>query len=631
MKLLRRVVKVLAWLLVLLLVVVVGVGLYANSRTVSSGDDYAPSVEEQNRLAALNPVTEGNITRLGQGRLERRSGNLVLFLKGSPYEMGYQHGRLLKDEIHSGTAALYRDPVSMEASLRDKPVWLKSLLLKYLEYKVYGPIERNTPPEYLAELKGMADGADISFHDMFIASFFSDLTMAMVPGVITKKAKTMGLVGECSSMAVSGPATIDGKLLFGRNTDYSGQGRWGPNQTVVFYQPDQGYRYVKVSTAGLIKCNSAMNEKGLVVGGHFMGFDGSDPAGESFSVLENEIMRKAATLDQALELLKTTRRGGSFGLVVADGNSGQAAAVEATSRQIGIRMMKDHAVALTNCATTPELKSVDLVNRYNVVMRDVFGRLSRLTAMIQEHFGKLDPETVAAVMSDQTDAVTNTERGAGFSVCSPVNVTSAVFQPSTGFFWAATGSEPACGNTYIGFDFQAELNGKSSQVMPKTLDGYQWQNPDRQKALAEYMAAFITMNENPKNLSNALDRLAKAMAIDPDEPTYFRTAALFYLRQGKYKEAEKVLARAASLPQSPNELAFTHLLSAWTSDLSDNREKALAEYENVFKVAPNPADSPLRAVNPVILYHARQGQAAPFTQDGIKEIPLKFHPATNFE
>src|SRR6185436_231401 len=51
-------------------------------------------------LATLTAVARAEtIARCGQGWLERVDGYLVLHLKGTPYEMGYQHGALLKDHI----------------------------------------------------------------------------------------------------------------------------------------------------------------------------------------------------------------------------------------------------------------------------------------------------------------------------------------------------------------------------------------------------------------------------------------------------------------------------------------------------------------------------------------------------
>lgn len=39
------------------------------------------------------------ISRHGKGALFDKDGTRVLFVSGSPYQMGYQHGRLLKNHI----------------------------------------------------------------------------------------------------------------------------------------------------------------------------------------------------------------------------------------------------------------------------------------------------------------------------------------------------------------------------------------------------------------------------------------------------------------------------------------------------------------------------------------------------
>ncbi len=42
------------------------------------------------------------VARCGEGWLELIDGYPVLHLKGTPYEMGFQHGALLKEPIHQG-------------------------------------------------------------------------------------------------------------------------------------------------------------------------------------------------------------------------------------------------------------------------------------------------------------------------------------------------------------------------------------------------------------------------------------------------------------------------------------------------------------------------------------------------
>ena len=66
------------------------------------------------------------VARCGQGWLETIDGYPVLHLKGTPYEMGYQHGALLKESVRSnmhnileveGSTAIKLGPVSRQAAL----------------------------------------------------------------------------------------------------------------------------------------------------------------------------------------------------------------------------------------------------------------------------------------------------------------------------------------------------------------------------------------------------------------------------------------------------------------------------------------------------------------------------------
>jgi isopenicillin-N N-acyltransferase like protein len=616
---------------IIVLVIIAGGGIFVGTRTVSDGSDYVPPHEVIEAISGLSVIEQGGVRRFGDAWVEKRGADYLLHLSGTPYEMGYQHGILMADEIKSGTVPVFADPVSHNASFADKPAWVRRLLLTYLELSVYGPIERNTPREYLEEIKGIADGAGLDFKEVFIANFLSDLTMAMTPGVLTKKAEELGARSECSSFVAAGDAAEDGALIVGRNTDYSGQGRWVPYQTIFFYRPKGGLAYVNVGTAGLIKANSAMNEAGMVVSGHYMAFEGADPAGVSFTVLENEIMRKAKTLDEAIALLESAHRGGSFGLVIADGAAKEAAVVESTPERLGVRKMENGAIVLTNFATTEELKPVDLLLRYNVLLRNVMGRYERLTRLIETHRGEITPALAAAFMSDHGDVITGTERGTGITVCSDNNVTSAVFAPGSNLFWVAGGGEPACINDYVGYDFSAELTGAPGNPQPALLTGYAWEDPAKRTAFELYMKAYIAYEADFADKATALEYLREALATDPGEPIYARMAGILSIHLGDYQTAIELFIGALTLPQAPNEAAMTHLLLGWAYDLSGNRDQALVHYREVGKLAESEETDPLMDINGLVVLMARKGMDAPFSEREVKDIPIGFNLETGLE
>jgi tetratricopeptide (TPR) repeat protein len=526
---------------------------------------------------------------------------------------------------------VFADPVSHNAAFADKPAWIKRLLLTYLEFSVYGPIERNTPREYLEEIRGIADGAGLDFEEVFIANFLSDLTMAMTPGVINKKAAELGVGAECSCFVAAGDSTAGGTLIVGRNTDYSGQGRWIPYQTIFFYRPKDGLAYANVGSAGLIKANSAVNEAGIFVSGHFMAFEGADPAGVSFTVLENEIMRKAHTLDEAVALLEAARRGGAFGLVIADGARREAAVVESTPDRLGVRRMENGAIVLTNYATTEELNPVDLLIRYNILLRNVMGRYERLSRLIELHRGEITPAIAATFMSDHGDVITGAERGTGITVCSDNNVTSAVFVPETGLFWVAGGGEPACINDYVGYDLAAELAGTPGDPRPALLSGYSWEDPARKAAFEIYMKAYIAYEADFSDKATALEYLRQAISVDPAEPAYARMAGILSIHLGDYQTAVELFIGALTLPQAPNEAAMTHLLLGWAYDLAGNRDQAKVHYREVGRLAEAEESDPLMEINGLVLSMAKRGMDVPFTEKEIGDIPIAFSLESGLE
>lgn len=607
----------------------------ARMLTVSNGSAYRPGEDVRTRLEATELVDGEDTRTFGDAWLRVERDNYVLHLSGTSYEMGYQHGILMADEIKDGVFPVFSDPIGHNPSFADSPAILVKLITMYLEITVYRPIEKNTPPEYLEEIAGIADGAGLSYRDVFVANFLSDLSMAMVPGVITEKAVDLGLavdhVAECSSFVASNTATRDGSLVFGRNTDYSGQGRWGRYQTIFFYEPADGLRYVKISTAGLLKCNAAMNEAGLVVGGHFMAYDGSRPDGVSFTVFENEIMRRAQTIDDALKILEETPRGGCFALMLADGKDGRGVVAESSPEVLGVREMEDDTIALTNYATTSDLEPLDLMMRYNLVLRNLVGRHVRLKELLSEYHGSITPELAAAFMSDHRDVIMDRERGTGITVCSDNNVTSAVFSPEDGRFWVATGPEPACTNPYVGFDFEAGFSGEFPPVDPEVLPGYEWEADYRRIALEVYMKAYLAYTDDPGNKEAALSYIAEAITIDPTEPIYYRMAGRLLIHQGQYREALGVLSRSLEFLQSPNERAQTYLLLGQAYDMAGKRENALAMYEEVIGLSEGGGEDYLSSINYFVAALARMGMEAPFTPEDLDTVPIAFSLESGFE
>lgn len=185
-----------------------------------------------------NFTTNNSINR---GWIEEYNEFTILHLNGSYYNMGFQHGSLLKNEIKENYRAFlnYTKPFGWNYSFY---VWLWNEIKKYI------------PQEYKDEMQGMADGSGISFLNISIGNIMIDWF-------------------HCCEAAAWGPATVDGKLIHMRSFDWSMKmidpqtgSRLKENQILMVRDPKNGYASLEPSFSGIIGGPGGINEKGIGIG-----------------------------------------------------------------------------------------------------------------------------------------------------------------------------------------------------------------------------------------------------------------------------------------------------------------------------------------------------------------------------
>ena len=133
------------------------------------------------------------LARCGAGFLEETSGYRVLHVKGTPYEMGFQEGALLRGDIRENVHYLF------DVKGKELTVELGGLTLLDPKRVISGIVARQKkyiPARFFDEMRGIAEGAGLDVRDIVIANFIPELF-------------------HCSGFALSGSATKDGKLYHG--------------------------------------------------------------------------------------------------------------------------------------------------------------------------------------------------------------------------------------------------------------------------------------------------------------------------------------------------------------------------------------------------------------------------------
>jgi isopenicillin-N N-acyltransferase-like protein len=557
-------------------------------------------------------------------------GLRILRLEGSGYEMGLQHGESLREEIRKGVLPLFGNFTEFESNVRQLPESARREVAAQLEREVFEPLRASVPQTYLDELRGIADGAGLPADVVLRGNFLSELLQVTVKHLLPSEGVGATDAG-CTGFAVAGPATRDGELLHGKNTDYRGSGIWDRFPMLILSRPTDGLSYVRGTSAGLIKCNTCMNEHGITLGGHFLFSTDSVVDGMAFTVLENEIMRRAASLKDAISIVESGPRTGAFAFIVSDGKTGDAVALECTHTEVSKRRLSEGAVVMSNvCTVSDAQKQCDILLKAGIG-RNPLSRWQRISDLIAKHHGTIDLDVALSFLGDHYDSASGRERGVAHTIASIASVTSILLRPERRELWIGVGPVPAANNPFLGFDCRDALEQGGEVRFLGKRSGNPFQDDARLRAVRRYADAACLYDRSPDEVERVLQLLGEALEIDPQEPVYARMIARFHLRGNRPEPAEAMLRRALSIPaQGPSEVAETWLLLGYAHDLRNDREAARDAYQRVVEAQDREA-APIRAINPLVLSSARKHLDDPFRRGDVEALTVSFGLLSGWE
>jgi isopenicillin-N N-acyltransferase like protein len=361
----------------------------------------------QQKVPTLGPVTGKRrlVATEGKGRLELHDGTRVLYLEGTPEEMGAQHGTLLKPEIKDLVNRIVYG-VGVGSSFA-KGRWF------------FGEIEdaqkRINPfidPRYLAEMDAIAMATGHEKEEIRLANFFPELF-------------------HCSGFALFGDATVGGKMYHGRILDYLRGMGLEQNAVVIVSKPDQGNAWVNVSYAGFIGSVTAMNEKHLSIG-EMGGRGEGNWDGKPMAQLIREVMEKANTLDEAVAIMRKGPRTCEYFYVVADAKSKTAVGIAATPTLFEVVKPGEGHPRLPH-----PIK--------DTVLLSAGDRYEELAKRVKSGYGEFTADTARDLMTRP--------------VCMTSNIHSVLFDPETLDFWVANADSknPASHTRYTKYNLRELL------------------------------------------------------------------------------------------------------------------------------------------------------------------------------
>lgn len=236
------------------------------------------TVEEVEDITEFIPLER--VRWFGEAYRYDENGWIFLHIEGKPYERGYQHGFLLSQEIISyiEKLAIRANEVNPSSGWNDMRLLADSLMFRKFD------------PEFLEEMKGIADGAvragakifgrPVDLLDIVTLNSAVDLgqlssALFRTPHPLSKidflraedELKIPEILHKCSSLLATKPASEDGRIVFGQLFMWNGY--TGVHWNVICdLVPSKGYRFVYQTFPGGIHSGADfyINSQGIMIG-----------------------------------------------------------------------------------------------------------------------------------------------------------------------------------------------------------------------------------------------------------------------------------------------------------------------------------------------------------------------------
>jgi hypothetical protein len=379
--------------------------------------------------------------RVEAARVEAHETIRVVHLSGSPYEVGRQHGELLREEVRASVSQVlgyFRHYLKL-------PV-IRAWLVNWWLDAPWRSAKPFIPADYLEELKGLAETSGVPLRELYRLHAVPDRTYS------------------CANFAAWGTVTAGGRLIHMRNLDWNIDAGIQQFATVFVVHPEGKHAFINVGWAGFIGVLSGLNEQAISIGQ--VGAETADATfqGEPMVFLMRRVLEEAEDLDDAAALIAGARRTVGVNYLIADAKVRRAVAIETTRRHMRVfqaddpaehdiayaRPMAD-AVFRADTAIDPTIRDKQLASRGDPAragLEDPTGssaydvRYLGQAVGLSAHGGRLDPQ--------QAQEIAN-------AVAPSSNVQSVIFAWPDLWVANAQGTIPAASTPYHRLDAQQLL------------------------------------------------------------------------------------------------------------------------------------------------------------------------------
>jgi len=472
-----------------------------------------PPLPADTSIMQLKPETRDGKTWLGKSWVGQREGLTVIFLKGSPFEMGYADGVLMQDKMHT----LENEFLKMIQGYVPQH-WIMEMLKNYVMYR-NRHLSDYIPLAYRQEIYATSLGcSDIHpeegpFYNRLLNYHAAhDVSYMLIDNPFVSRA-------GCTGFGAWGDATADKHLITGRNFDWEAAEVFSRDRVVMMCEPDNAIPFISVSWAGMAGVVSGMNRAGVSV--TVNGAPSSLPSQTAtpVAIVAREILEKAHNFDEALKILKDAKVFVSTLWLVGSKEDGRFVVVEKTPTVTNVREPVGDTIVCANHFQTAGLKD-DPRNTNYIAEATSVSRDARMKELLASAQGTLDvPEAVELLRDRKLPGgifAGDDHRG---TLNAFIATHATVMDLTSGIFWAA--SPPNQQGKFVAFDVSDFSRVLTNLTVPDDVtlaDGEYDRAMQARRILADGNRAL-----KKKDPSTALQSAEQAEKLNP---SFYQNAML---------------------------------------------------------------------------------------------------------
>jgi len=346
---------------------------------------------------------------------------------GSHYQMGCQIGEACREQIRH---SIY----NANALLNDaydhlQLTWDGALI----QARKYIPFAEERYPQYVEELKGIADGAGVSLDDVSVVNAMEAVTMDALH--LTK----------CTSLAVNQERTANGNVLVAHNEDWLPEDE--PDVFMIHARPEDEPPFLAM-TYGALLPNIGLNAYGIA-----QCCDSVYPTDSRIGIpriIASRAVLAARTPGDAIRHTLVRHRAAGYNHLIAH-ESGELYNVEVSSRRFALLSTTEGYLAHTNHYQDPQMQAIESDPDELISTRVRYFRAIRMLSQTQQHTVK-SLQTIQKDHTNHPDAICNHADAADSPLDREKTVTALVIDLTKRQIHATWGNP--CENAY--FTYQLE-------------------------------------------------------------------------------------------------------------------------------------------------------------------------------